>query len=115
MIAILSARSLRSLARARTALLAFALVGFACGNNASPLDSPSKQDPWASPQSPPHGKKDHKKDRKSDDKGDKSDFGGVDFQGLLTKIKESLDEPGPYEAPQKSADFDEAKPHWGVM
>lgn len=48
---------------------------------------------------------------------DKSDNGlsGVDLKGMLTKVAEAIEKPGPYEAPESSADFDEAKPHWGVL
>ncbi|MBK7533810.1 MAG: signal peptide peptidase SppA [Myxococcales bacterium] len=35
--------------------------------------------------------------------------------GMLEKIGDSLREPGPYEAPQRSADFDADKPHWWVL
>lgn len=42
-------------------------------------------------------------------------LGGVDFKEMLEKLQESLEKPGPYEAPEKSKDFDETKPHWGVM
>jgi protease-4 len=52
------------------------------------------------------------------DKGHDDDggaLGGVDLKGMLEKLQESLEKPGPYEAPEKSKDFDETKPHWGVM
>ena len=41
--------------------------------------------------------------------------GGFDIQGALAKIKDSIEKPGPYEAPHESAGFDEAKPHWDVL
>ncbi len=47
-------------------------------------------------------------------KGDDDDK-GFDLQGALAKIKDSIEKPGPYEAPEKSADFDPTKPHWGVL
>nr|MBA3458244.1 S49 family peptidase [Deltaproteobacteria bacterium] len=50
--------------------------------------------------------------------GDTNDGGGLaglDIKEILEKLQESLKKPGPYEAPEKSKDFDEAKPHWGVM
>lgn len=40
---------------------------------------------------------------------------GFDLQGTLKKIAEAIDKPGPYEAPDKSAGFDPAKRHWGVL
>ncbi|MBA3392927.1 MAG: signal peptide peptidase SppA [Deltaproteobacteria bacterium] len=42
-------------------------------------------------------------------------LGGFDIRGMLTKVTENLEKPGPYEAPEKSADFDAEKPHWGVL
>ena len=30
---------------------------------------------------------------------------------MLEKLQSSLEKPGPYEAPEKSADFDDTKPH----
>ena len=47
-----------------------------------------------------------------DDSGDS--LGGFDIKGTLTKLAESIEKPGPYEAPTKSKDFDSEKPHWGV-
>lgn len=46
-----------------------------------------------------------------------SPFGGGMLGGLamLSKIGEALREPGPYEAPTRSADYDEGKPHWVVL
>lgn len=35
--------------------------------------------------------------------------------GMLAKVAENLDEPGPFEAPRSSPGFDEDKPHWLVM
>lgn len=40
---------------------------------------------------------------------------GFDLEGMLAKLKESLEKPGPYEAPETSKDYDAAKPHWGVL
>jgi protease IV len=40
---------------------------------------------------------------------------GFDFAGALTKIKDNVEKPGFYEAPEHSADFDATKPHWGVL
>ena len=42
-------------------------------------------------------------------------LGGFDFKGALQKIADALEKPGPYEAPEKSADFAADKPHWGVL
>jgi protease-4 len=96
--------------RARLFVLSVALV--ACGHHESVLDhafdSPrSADDPWAKLNTTAA------KDSGDDDKG--GGLGGFDLQGMLAKIKDSIDKPGPYEAPEKSKDFDEAKPHFGVM
>ncbi len=49
------------------------------------------------------------------DSDDDDGLGGFDIKGTLTKLAEAIEKPGPYEAPDKSKDFDLAKPHWGVM
>lgn len=46
---------------------------------------------------------------------DSDSLGGFDIKGTLTKLAESIEKPGPYEAPTKSKDFDSEKPHWGVI
>ena len=87
----------------------FTVLLAACASQPSPLDhafdstkpSPAA-DPWAGALSPRQG-------------GDDDDKGGFDLQGVLAKIKDSVAKPGPFEAPEKSADYDAAKPHWGVM
>ncbi len=35
--------------------------------------------------------------------------------GMISKISDSLKEPGPYEAPPRSPDFEEDAPHWLVL
>jgi len=81
------------------ALLGLALLA-ACSPKPSLLDKQPKQaDPWAA------GMKGSGSD---DDKG-------FDLQGTLSKIKESVEKPGFYEAPEQSADYAADKPHWGVM
>ena len=85
----------------------------ACSSQPSRLDNVGDKgsgkgkadDPWSSP-----AKVD---DKKSDDSG--GALGGIDLKDMLTKVAEAIEKPGPYEAPEKSADYDEAKPHWGVM
>jgi protease IV len=42
-------------------------------------------------------------------------LGGMDWEGMIEKVKTAIDTPGPYESPKASKDFDEAKPHWAVM
>ncbi|MBA3499566.1 MAG: S49 family peptidase [Deltaproteobacteria bacterium] len=97
----------------RTIVCAAALT--ACANNPSPLDKTvgdkkvdsknTSTDPWSTLTS--------KTDNKSDDAG--GTFGGFDIKGMLEKVAAAMETPGPYEAPEKSADYDEAKPHWGVL
>src|SRR5688572_3797307 len=94
----------------RAVLTCAVLLGFtACKENPSKLDKPFDKhtpDPW----SETFGKKDS-----SEKSGDSSGGLGFDLQGMLEKVKDSIDTPGPYEAPKKTKDFDEEKPHWGVM
>ena len=68
-------------------------------------------DPWSRSTGSHAAADDHDDD---DDDGDGA-LAGIDIKGMLEKLQESLKKPGPYEAPEKSKDFDEAKPHWGVM
>lgn len=95
--------------------VAAALIALAgCPNNPSKLDkveakggSPSAaNDPWATSTSQVDTEK------KGDDSGG---LGGVDLKATLEKIGDAIKKPGPYEAAEASADYDEAKPHWGVM
>jgi protease-4 len=94
------------------ARLAVALALAACSSNPSPLDhafknAPSSKalaaDPWAASFGASKGS------------GDDDDKGGFDLQGMLEKIKDSIEKPGPYEAPEKSKDYDESQVHWGVV
>ncbi|HEY5928664.1 MAG TPA: signal peptide peptidase SppA [Kofleriaceae bacterium] len=93
----------------RARLLSAAVLSLvACNDKPSKLDGElskgSAQDPWSSTLS-----------RKDDGSSAGSGLGGFDLQGMLERIKESVDTPGPYESPKKSKDFDEEKPHWGVL
>ncbi|MEO7097539.1 MAG: signal peptide peptidase SppA [Polyangiales bacterium] len=85
----------------------------ACSSQPSRLDNVAdkgsgkdKNDPWSSSA---------KVDDKKDDDKDGGALGGLDLKDMLSKIGDAIEKPGPYEAPEKSADYDEAKPHWGVM
>lgn len=44
-----------------------------------------------------------------------SPMGMLGGLSMLQKIGESLKEPGPFEPPKQSADYDEDKPHWLVL
>ena len=83
----------------RRALLGLVLLA-ACSRKPSLLDQPAKPtDPWAAGL---------KGNGSNDDKG-------FDLQGTLAKIKESVEKPGFYEAPEQSATYAADKPHWGVL
>src|SRR3569623_2724593 len=91
------------------AVIAFGLA--ACSSNPSPLDhavdgkpraDALAQDPWGTALGGHTG-------------SGSDDDGGFDLQGMLAKIKDSIEKPGPYEAPEKSQDFDETQVHWGVL
>jgi protease-4 len=97
---------------ARVVLSAAVLSFVACKNNPSKLDGEFERrapggeaDPW--------GATFAKKDGGGGDGG--GGLGGFDLESMLERVKESIDTPGPYEAPKKSKDFDEEKPHWGVL
>ncbi|HEX4421951.1 MAG TPA: signal peptide peptidase SppA [Kofleriaceae bacterium] len=81
---------------ARTIVCALALA--ACAN-----PSPKPPDRSAAPA-----------DAKPDTRSDKPEL-GFDLKSSLAKIADNLSKPGPYEAPEASADFDPTKPHWGVL
>lgn len=94
--------------RARVVCAAvFSLV--ACKQNPSKLDTELERhatganDPWAATFAA--------KDGGSGAGGG----GGFDFESMLERVRESIETPGPYEAPKKSAGFDALKPHWGVI
>ncbi len=84
-----------------------------CSNNGSHLDgiagseAPAANDPWGS------GGKAGKRGRSAAEGKDREDLG--DIQKLLTTVAEALERPGPYEAPEKSKDWDADAPSWGVL
>src|SRR5262245_33994207 len=91
---------------------ALALTLLACDDHASKLDESMKKpapsaDPWSATFP-----------RKDGDSGSGDSGGGgfgFDIQGILERVKESIETPGPYEAPKHSKDYAEDKPHWGVI
>jgi protease-4 len=93
----------------RCALLA--LIA-ACSSSPSLLDQqPSRtptaaEDPWAATLKGNGG---------GNGADDAAKGGGFDFQGVLARIKDSVEKPGFYEAPEHSADYQADKPHWGVL
>jgi protease-4 len=91
-----------------------ALALGACANNPSPLDKTvgkldmkTAGDPWSQLTSSSGGS--------AGDKKDDGALAGVDIKGMLQKVIENIDKPGPYEAPEKSTAFADDKPHWGVL
>ncbi len=100
-------------------VIALALAA-GCKNNPSPLEmaphtaGQASDDPWSttSGASEDDAKPTDHHRRKSDDDGK---LGGFDLQSILTKVKDSVEKPGPYETPDQSAGFDAQQPHWGVM
>lgn len=89
-----------------------------CKQNPSPLDKTvgtskledkKSNDPWSTLGKSSGGT------TATAEEGGGGAFGGVDVKGMLQKIGDNLDKPGPYEAPEKSADYDATKPHWGVL
>jgi protease-4 len=86
-------------------VVGIALIGAACSNNPSKLDETSAakaNDPW-------------EVSTRSDAAIADKVGGGFDLPGMLAKVTESVKKPGPYESPEKSDDFDEDKPHFGVI
>jgi protease IV len=87
-----------------THLLSIALVSATTSCKGNPTQA---SDPWAAKTSAVTAQAAEK------DSDDDASTGGI--QQILAKVVENLGQPGPYEAPEKSADFDAAKPYWGVM
>ena len=85
------------------ALAVAALAG--CNAQPSQLDpivhGSGSSDPWSA---------------KSGSAAAAADEGGFgDLKGMLAKITEAIEKPGPYEAPEHSADFALDQPHWAVL
>jgi protease-4 len=76
----------------------------ACGNRPSQLDHAFDKkpgvDPWAAVRN---------------GSGDSDDDKSFDLQGVFAKIKDSVETPGFYEAPERSAGYKADAPHWGVL
>ncbi len=93
----------------RARLVGIAALAVVACQNPSKLDSDlarpvgTAADPWSETFANQEGS------------GEGSGLGGFDLQGMLERIKESIDTPGPYESPKQSKDYDETKPHWGVL
>ena len=90
----------------------------ACSSQPSKLDpvvagvpggASSAADPWSASSTSAGSPK------KDDADGKSAGLGGMDLEGMLEKLKDGLEKPGPYDAPKHSAAYDAEKPHWGVM
>lgn len=92
----------------RCALVALILT--ACNSSASKLDQ--KLPPTAS--NDPWGTSLNKGLNKGTNNGSDDDK-SFDFRGLLARVTDSIEKPGFYEAPERSADYQADKPHWGVL
>jgi protease-4 len=74
---------------------------------------PARDDPSAArPARPARDDGDGKAAKPRKDRGG---LGGIDVPGMLGKVAENIGKPGPYEAPERSENLDETKPHWGVL
>jgi protease IV len=97
--------------RALVASVALLSCAAACGEKSSKLDhleaSSSSGDPWEQTFAP--------RDRGKAESSGASSGLGFDLQGVLERVRDSIETPGPYESPKKSKDFVADKPHWGVM
>lgn len=87
----------------RSLLLGFLTIT-ACANpsrldNAPPPTAPA--DPWGT--------------ALDTGSGGERDKPGFDLQGMLAKVKDAIEKPGFYEAPEQAADYQSDKPHWGVL
>jgi protease-4 len=90
--------------------LCAALLVAACSSGRSPLDPTvasggAAGDPWAG--GGERGPRDAPDRKGGDDLGD--------LQQMLSRVAESIQRPGPYEAPERSKDGSDDAPRWGVL
>jgi protease-4 len=85
-------------------LLAAAACVAACSINNKEAD-----DPWAGGSGAGSGSGSAAKRPASD-----MDTSADNLKQMVKNIVDNLDKPGPFEAPDQSRSFDDAKPHWGV-
>lgn len=71
------------------------------------------KDPWGGSAEAPGSGKGNDKGKPASASGF-STMGMLGGLGMLSKIAENLDEPGPFEAKRQSPGFDEDKPHWVI-
>jgi protease-4 len=101
----------------RGGLLCWAVVLASC-SEPSRLDPPggagssaSPDDPWT-PARPDRSGSNQPGKPGAHERGG---LAGMDIQGMLAKVADAAGKPGPYEAPDHSSGFDDARPHWGVL
>lgn len=105
------AKQARTGRRLAVALLAIAVAS--CMGEKPKSGAGSDADPWGSNQGGSGGKAGSGASGSSGSVTPPADLAGG--LGMLGKIGEGLREPGPYEAPRRSKDYVEGKPHWWVM
>lgn len=114
MSSLLRPRLLLSASLLASAIVVAALQGAACMGEAPKQES----DPWDGSGSASRGGADGDSGGGKPAKAPEAAPAVGDLAGglsMLSKIGESLREPGPYEAPRRSKDFDRQKPHWSVL
>jgi protease IV len=82
--------------------LCCALLLASCASRSEPAAGSASGDPWSGSPARPHGAEPH-------------DEPGFDLKATLAGLTDNLTKPGPYEAPDKSKDLDDARPRWGVL
>lgn len=92
----------------RLAVALAAVLASSCMGEKPKSGSGSGADPWGG-----SGKKGTEGQEPGGSPASPADLAGG--LGMLEKIGEGLREPGPYEAPRRSKDYVEGKPHWWVM
>ena len=91
--------------------LTFAALTLGIGAGCKGSESASgTADDGASKSGSDEGAADEKQDEEAKPKP--PSFGGDNPFAMLDLLKKRLDEPGPYDAPKQSADYDAEAPHW---
>jgi protease IV len=112
-------RMFRWLTAGASARLALALAAASCMGKPSDDARSVKpvSDPWASSRSGSEAPSQRGSDSSSPHKNPAPDspMGLLSGLGMLSRIGDSLRDPGPYEAPRTSARFDADQPHWLVL
>lgn len=96
-------------------LMATVLVGAVAACGTSKGSDGGGADPWSAGAA--ERRKPASAERSAEKPADGGGWGGLggDPMTLLKSIAENLSNPGPYDPPEHSPEFDAAEPHWGVM